>query len=618
MKVNKMRVNVQLLYNKLFLWFKEILSSRKNKGYSKIQGKNLDKKSFGEIIRDLEMDGKLGHFKSCSLFHTKDSEGNMFFGTRNFWIEAGVDPIPVFLQYLEGEQKIDNIPDAIGFIKPVLDRLADELMTQIRSTNTDVMLRRLFILFEDIYAFYCKDRKTREEVANTYLDFSDATLEGNCDITLSLLNGLNVMIENCVVFQNEEESENCKGIDLESADDLFDSDLLIKTYLYALLSQHHTLLNLSKNSKKNYLYCSGIIVNPYNQVPVEGIIYHPLLYTSVLLRGNQKAISPKDEVAFLKQIDTTPIGQGFQSMYGISFQDVMTAFVALLEGYPVEIATIVSVEELKKYIVDKCLFNINPDNLIEHFSITKANLDQYISKKEPYIFRIGCNQFRLEIRPIVLLENKKAFISPAAIFKATNVWGNYVKNGGRPYTNIEEGQGDAVIDGFAKREKELGKQLVDLLFEKLKQHYPNAEFKDKDVNYNRIFGEKEENYGDYDIVYYVGEELFLIEAKYFSDSPTINLLIGDYNKIFKDGGYYEHCRKRYDLVETEAEKMKTFIKAEGDVKVHYLFVSSKPLEIEFQDEDKLVTFLSVANFDKYIDGKIEYEDGTILRPTHTI
>ncbi|WP_073081011.1 hypothetical protein [Sporobacter termitidis] len=183
------------------------------------------------------------------------------------------------------------------------------------------------------------------------------------------------------------------------------------------------------------------------------------------------------------------------------------------------------------------------------------------------------------------------------------------------------GHGDAVIDGFGKREEELGDQLVDLLYEKLEQHYPDAKFQDKNVKYHRIFGKKKDRFQDnedYDIVCYSGDELFLIESKYFSDSPTPNLAIGDYNKIFKDGRYYEHCRARYDLVESEPDKMRSFIRATDDVKAHYLFISSKPLEIEFQDEDKIVTFLSVANFDRYIEGKLEAEDGSILRPTHEI
>lgn len=582
---------------------------------------DLHGKSFGEMIRDLEIGGKLGHFKNCGLFQTKDSDGNIFFATRDFWIEAGVNQLPVFMQYLGNEElTIESIPDAIAFVKPILDRLADELMTQIKSTNTDLMLRKLFVLYEDTYSFYLKDRKTRTELADINSDISELTLENNRNITLTLLDGLSIMIENCVAFQHEGKNEHCEGINMESADDLFDCDLLIKTYLYALLSQYYTILNLSKNAKRNYTYCSGITVNSNNKVPVEGIVYHPLIYTSVLIAGNQNALAPKDEKAYYEQLNTTPIGQGFQSMYSIGFLEVIAAFSVLEEACKCGKATVVSVDELKKYIA-RCTCGINPDRLIEHFSITKSKLQQYISEKEPYIFRVGCNQYRLDIRPIVLLDNGRVYVSKASLSKAKNMWTSYALNGGRPYTGVEVGHGDAVIDGFGKREEELGDQLVNLLYEKLEQHYPNAKFKDKNVRYYRIFGKRRDKFQDtedYDIIYYSEDELFLIESKYFSDSPTANLAIGDYNKIFKEGRYYEHCRARYDLVEAEPEKMKSFIKAIGNVKVHYLFVSSKPLEIEFQDEDKIVTFLSVANFDRYLAGKLENEDGSVLRPTHEI
>lgn len=70
---------------------------------------NLPGKFFGEMIRELETNGKLGHFKNCGLFQTKGLDGNMLFATRDFWIEAGVNQIPVFIQYLGNEEKvIDN------------------------------------------------------------------------------------------------------------------------------------------------------------------------------------------------------------------------------------------------------------------------------------------------------------------------------------------------------------------------------------------------------------------------------------------------------------------------------------------------------------------------------
>lgn len=55
------------------------------------------------------------------------------------------------------------------------------------------------------------------------------------------------------------------------------------------------------------------------------------------------------------------------------------------------------------------------------------------------------------------------------------------------------------------------------------------------------------------------------------------------------------------------------------ISVHFLFVSSKPLEIEFQDNDGVVAFPCLSIFDKYIKGKLLPEVGDDpVRPTHII
>lgn len=194
---------------------------------------DLHGKSFGEIVHDLEINSKLGHFKNCGLFQNTDSEHNMYFGTRDFWIEAGVNQFPIFKRYLgTSKKKIENIPDAIDFVKQILDKLAGELIKQIKTTNTDLMLRKLFVLYEDTHGFYFKDRKTREKLSNSNSDISNSTLESNRNITLTLLDGLSIIFENCVVFQHTQKSGYCEGIDKKSADDLFDCDLLIKVIKY--------------------------------------------------------------------------------------------------------------------------------------------------------------------------------------------------------------------------------------------------------------------------------------------------------------------------------------------------------------------------------------------------
>lgn len=62
------------------------------------------------------------------------------------------------------------------------------------------------------------------------------------------------------------------------------------------------------------------------------------------------------------------------------------------------------------------------------------------------------------------------------------------------------------------------------------------------------------------------------------------------------------------------DKMKDFIGIVGNVKVHFLFITSKP--IEFQDEDSIVTILPFGIFKDYLDNNIMSEDGLrCIRPT---
>ncbi|MFQ7521930.1 MAG: hypothetical protein ACLRLW_01740 [Terrisporobacter sp.] len=111
----------------------------------------------------------------------------------------------------------------------------------------------------------------------------------------------------------------------------------------------------------------------------------------------------------------------------------------------------------------------------------------------------------------------------------------------------------------------------------------------------------------------------MIESKYFSDSLNSSGLVNDYNKMFGDNGYYKHCRERYNLVIDEPEKVKSFIRTTNEVYVHMLFISSKPIEMEFQDDDEVVTFLSLNLFEKYLDGNLISEDGSsVVRPVRKL
>lgn len=250
----------------------------------------------------------------------------------------------------------------------------------------------------------------------------------------------------------------------------------------------------------------------------------------------------------------------------------------------------------------------------ESFVLTKDKLKHHLRKKEEIIWLIGTNKYWHELRPFIGLDDGNVLIAYGALEQAKQLWISYFSNGGMCYTNPNKS--DYLTKAVEKRNKELSDILVERAREILNKYYtPRIDY--KDVQYYRIFGEREINYGDYDIVYFdeSAKELFLIESKYFSDSLNSSGMVTAYNKMFSEDGYYNHCRRRYDLVLSEPEKLKKYIGTEEEISVHMLFLSSKPIEMEFQDKDGTVTFLSLGIFEKYITGNlISGETDDVMRP----
>lgn len=261
---------------------------------------------------------------------------------------------------------------------------------------------------------------------------------------------------------------------------------------------------------------------------------------------------------------------------------------------------------------------MDAEKFFDAFVLTKDIVKTQIKKKDPIIWVMKSNKYRHELRPFICLDNSRVFISYCALEQAKHLWCSIFLNGGMCYSNSK----DNLTTAIERKNEELSDRLVDILREKLRAHYePSVD--EKDVKYDRIFGEKEIDYGDFDVMFYApaSKELFLIEAKFFSDSLSNSGIISDYEKMFKEKGYYEHCRSRYDLCLKEKEKLKEFIgvTASEEINAHFLFVSSKPLEFEFQDEDGVVAFPCLSIFDKYIEGELLPEKGDIpIRPVHRI
>ena len=123
----------------------------------------------------------------------------------------------------------------------------------------------------------------------------------------------------------------------------------------------------------------------------------------------------------------------------------------------------------------------------------------------------------MELRPFIGLEDGNVLISYGVLEQAIQLWVSYFANGGMCYSNVT----DNLSKAMNERNQELSDILVTKIQEVLNKHY-TPKFDDKDVKYQRIFGEREVDYGDFDVVYYTEEtkELFLIEAKYSLQGTT--------------------------------------------------------------------------------------------------
>ena len=373
-------------------------------------------------------------------------------------------------------------------------------------------------------------------------------------------------------------------------------------------------LNIDNPSVIDTLFY-GLKIIPERNTPAEILKYHPIIFFNTAIAGNQNILVEKP---LTPDANDTSFGKGFLKTYGVEF----LLFLAAIKSFQDDILrgddkslTVISKEYFIYLVENYTNPQIDGNAFYESFVLTKAKVKQQLRKNEDIIWVMGTNKERHELRPFIGLEDGNVLISYGATEQAKQLWVSYFSNGGMCYTN----KSDHLSNAMNSRNQELSDILVDKIREMLNDVY-TPKIDEKDVKYQRIFGERDINYGDFDVVYYSeqSKELFLIEAKYFSDSLNSSGLVTDYKKLFEKDGYYDHCRRRYDLVMSEPDKIKSFIGVDENISIHLIFLSSKPIELELQDTDKIVTFLSLGIFEKYIAGKLINEDDSIARPIQII
>lgn len=538
------------------------------------------------------------------------------FQTRPFWICMRVPTrkLKNRFEFFFGEKnlEINDYENSKKLLMNIVTTIQNEMVERMQNVNSYDMIIKLCYIFDEIHAFYLEEKEVREQLLELNINNSSvlSTFEENRNITRNIMDACNIWIENCILYQHDIDTMLSQA---SYRDISMDIDLIIDMYLYGFASQGLSLLSLSQNMEQQLFY--GIKVTPKENSPAELLKEHPIIFFNTVLVGNQSILS---KVPLTADANDTAFGRGFVKEYGVEFLLFLAALVSfqedLLHGDE-KALTIINKDHFISLVESYTNPRIDGNRFYDSFVLSQDKIKNQLRKKENIVWKAGTNKERLELRPFINLEDGNVLISYGVLEQAKQLWISYSANGGMCYSNIT----DNLSKAMNERNQELSDILVTKIQEVLNKHY-TPKFDEKDVKYQRIFGEREINYGDFDVVYYTEKtkELFLIEAKYFSDSLNSSGMVTDYKKLFEKGGYYDHCRRRYDLVLSEPENVKRFIGVQDEISVHLIFLSSKPIELEIQDTDGVVTFLSLGIFEKYIEGKLTIEDGSIVRPVKKI
>lgn len=534
------------------------------------------------------------------------------------------DASQLIRQYLGSPTTFTDTVDAIDYLRSVLKCVQNDIKSIIINADPIDIIGQLYSIFDRTYRHYIDEKQDRKKIDSLHL--RDPGLinlySKNRNAYLYLLSASNIWIENYLLLHDA-----VKATPSTIHDDI-NKELFIALYIYGAVSHNLSSLTISQKFKDKFKFPLSVIT--YNSLVINDDICNPIeltqnrpeIYFDSLVGGNQGLC--QNSLGKLENADSSDFGAGFKKEYGLEFTFFLKILNTLLK-IDLQDGTVMLFALTKQGFINRIKEfcghgELNPDLFYESFVLDKYKVSTQLKQNEDLIWRPGVNKYRHEIRPFICLDDNHVFVSYAAIDQAKQIWQSYFSNGGIIYSN-SSAKTDALLQGIESNTKQRTDELVSHIHSILLNHYTPA-FYEIDVQYSRIFGELNEDYGDYDIIFYTGEpekELFLIEAKYFSDSLNPAAQMTDYEKLFRKGNYYDHCRKRCDLVLSNPEAIKQFVKAKDSIKVHFLFVSSKSLEIEFTDKDGIVSFPCLSIFDNYLEGNIESEDGTrIIRPFHII
>ena len=240
-------------------------------------------------------------------------EETYFFSTRSVWLELGVPQKLVnqrFQEYFGNKTyTIGNRDDASQLLDEVIKGIQEKLYKRITEKDTRYFVSDLIAIFDEVFKFYVDQKEARGKLKKVGVMDGSAyeTFEANKQVCRNLIDSSNIWFENAVLHQTLTE----KAFDAKYVLDL---DLMMDIYIYGLASVNFSLLHIGrlKGLGVNEFYY-GLDVKPNEDIPIQAIREHPIIYFNPILGGNQNCLVDDSE---FKDMDLSEIGMAFTKEYG--------------------------------------------------------------------------------------------------------------------------------------------------------------------------------------------------------------------------------------------------------------------------------------------------------------
>jgi hypothetical protein len=376
--------------------------------------------------------------------------------------------------------------------------------------NVDDVVWSLTLIYSLINSYYRDLRVLRENVGKELsIDdekFYNLLFSYNV-ISICLMDSINLWIENLLIINNNKSKEF-------DATEKSQQEFLVDIYLYYLCSYSLSLITLSSDIGYNL-----IRINANNDLPV-----FPIRYQSVKFFRDQLIFGNHGDLSSIKipDLEGTEIDKSFHRSFGLGILDFLCALAVLNE---IEIdspfpSNIIMYDDLFDMLYQSLQAQSKVQNFINNFSVRKENLHPQIDETDDLIWKKGVNRYRLEICPLILLNDNKVIISKSHVRQSLDNWYSYIVNGGCIYSNLENDFSKCLT----KFTEDLSQKLVSKISQVLRNQYPNILIS-INVPYNDIFQKNQISFGDYDIIGISGNTIFIIESKYISNSFTASILL---------------------------------------------------------------------------------------------